>query len=207
VGLAAFFLYILLFNVDIGEIIATAGRANPTIYIAAVLVSLAEVFFYAISWRSLLSFLHVKISVMRSYLYVWYGTFMDIVIPAESISGELCRIYLVNREQCGTGGKVVASVVAQRIIGMAMNVVFLIVGVNLLTAGAKVNPIIFNLIVLVSAAIAGIIGLLLIVSAKETWSRKIINKLVGAGEWLTRGKNYKPLKKKRFGTQKSSMTP
>jgi hypothetical protein len=45
VGLAAFFLYILLFKVDIAEIIETAQRADPFIYAAAVLVSLAEVFF------------------------------------------------------------------------------------------------------------------------------------------------------------------
>ena len=188
VGLAAFFLYILLFNVDIPDIIATAGHANPSIYVIAVLVSLAEVFFYAISWRSLLAFLHVKISVIRSYLFVWYGTFIDIVIPAESISGELCRVYLVNREQCGTGGKVVASVVTQRLLGMGMNVAFLIVGIDLLIADTKVDPIIFNLILFVTVAIAAIMVLLLMVSAKETWSRKIINNMVRAGEWLTRGK-------------------
>jgi hypothetical protein len=75
-----------------------------------------------------------------------YGTYIDIIIPAESISGELCRIYLVNREQCGAGGKVVASVVTQRILGMAMNVAFLIVGIDLLFSNITVNPIIFNLI-------------------------------------------------------------
>ena len=188
VGLAAFFLYILLFNVDIPEIIATAQHADPVIYSVAVLVSLAEVFFYALSWRSILSYLQVKISVIRAYLFVWYGTYIDIVIPAESISGELCRIYLINREQCGTGGKVVASVVTQRILGMGMNVAFLIIGIDLLFADTKVNPIIFNLILVFTVAIAAITVLLLLVSAKETWSRKVINTLIRFGEWLTRGK-------------------
>ena len=188
VGLAAFFLYILLFNVDIPEIIATAQHADPFIYSAAVLVSLAEVFFYTISWRNILSYLQVKISVIRAFLFVWYGTYMDIIIPAESISGELCRVYLVNREQCGTGGKVVASVVTQRLLGMGMNVVFLIVGIDLLFTNTKVNPIIFNLILFFTVAIVAIIVLLLMVSAKENWSRKVINALIQAGEWLTRGK-------------------
>ena len=126
VGITAFFLYILIFNVDIPDIIGTAETANPIIFSAAVAVSLIEVFFYAVSWRSILNYLQVKISIIRSYLFVWYGTYLDIIIPAESISGEVCRVYLVNREQGGTGGKVVASVVTQRLIGMGLNVAFLI---------------------------------------------------------------------------------
>ncbi len=188
IGLAAFFLYILLFNVDIPDIINTAARANLFIYGAAIAVSLVEVFFYAISWRSILNNLRVKISVFRSYLFVWYGAFVDIVLPAESISGELCRIYLVNREQNGTSGKVVASVVTQRILGMGMNVIFLIVGIDLLFANKNVNPIIFNLILFFTVSIAALTALLLVICAKQSWSRKLLTALIGAGEWLTRGK-------------------
>ncbi len=188
IGLAAFFLYILIFNVDILEILKTAGSANPMIFSAAILVSLVEVFLYAISWRAILKHLQVKVSLIRSYLFVWYGTFMDIVIPAESISGELCRVYLVNRDQCGTSGKVVASVVTQRILGMGMNVVFLVVGISLLTSQNNLNPLVFNLILFFAIAIAAIMMSLLFVSAKEDWSRKVIVSLIRVGELITRGK-------------------
>jgi uncharacterized protein (TIRG00374 family) len=188
VGLTAFFLYLLLFNVDLAEVFATAQRANPIIYSAAILVSLAEVFFFAVSWRSILSYLYVKISIFRSYLFVWYAIFMDIVIPAESISGEVCRVYLVNREQCGTSGKVVASVVTQRLIGMGMNILFLLMGIYLLFTEATVDPFIFNLILFFTAAIAGIMVLLIVISANERWSLKVINGLIRIGEVLTRGK-------------------
>ena len=188
VGLAAFFLYILLFNVDIPEIIATAGRADPVIYSAAVLVSFAEIFFYAVSWQAILSALKVKISVMRSFLYVSYGIFMDIIIPAESISGEICRIYLVNREQCGTSGKTVASVITQRILGMGINVVVLLLGIIFLFDSAQINPLIFNLIVLFTGAITFILLALLLLSWKENWSLRIINVLMRVGEFLSRGR-------------------
>ncbi|MCW4017721.1 MAG: flippase-like domain-containing protein [Candidatus Bathyarchaeota archaeon] len=188
VGLAAFFLYILLFNVDLPKIIATARSADPLLYSAAVLVSFAEMFFYAVSWRSILKFLKVKISVIRSYLFVWYGAFIDIVIPAESVSGEVCRVYLVNREQEGTSGKVVASVVTQRILGMAMNIAALIIGIALIFAERQVNPIIFNLIFFFTAAIAIILVLLLTLSVKPTWSLKTITSLINAGIFLTRGR-------------------
>ncbi len=196
VGLVAFFLYILLFNVNIPEILSTAQRADPLLYSAAIAISLAEVLFYAVSWRSLLDSLYVKISIIRSYLFVWYGIFMDIVIPAESISGELCRVYLVNRQQCGTGGKVVASVVTQRILGMGMNILFLLTGISLLINETQVNPLIFNLILFFTASIAAILALLLVLSTKETWSLKAITTLVRIGELLTRGR-WKQLAKFR----------
>ena len=96
-------------------------------------------FFYAISWRALLNFLSVKISVVKSYLYVWYGIFIDIIIPAESISGEVCRIYLVTREQDGTSGKVVASLITHRLLGMGINIAVLIIGIGLLFGETQVD--------------------------------------------------------------------
>jgi uncharacterized protein (TIRG00374 family) len=188
IGLVAFFLYILLFNVDIPDIIATAGRADPVIYSAAILVSFAEIFFYAVSWQAILSALKVKISVMRSFLYVSYGIFMDIIIPAESISGEVCRIYLVNREQCGTSGKTVASVITQRILGMGINVVVLLLGIIFLFDTAQINPLIFNLIVLFTGVITFILLALLLLSWKENWSLRVINVLMRVGEFLSRGR-------------------
>jgi uncharacterized protein (TIRG00374 family) len=188
IGLVAFFLYIYLFNVDIQEIIAKAQTADPTIYSLAILISLAEVFFYAISWRALLTFLHVKISVIKSYLYVWYGIFIDIIIPAESISGEVCRLYLVTREQNGTSGKVVASLVMHRLLGMAINVVALVVGISLLLGETQINGLIFNLILFFTVVIAAILLLLILLSFKENLSLKVINALIRLGDFLTRGK-------------------
>ncbi len=188
IGIVAFFLYILLFNVDILEIIATAQTANPIFYSAAILMGFAEIFFYAVSWRAILSALKVKISVIRSFLYTWYGIFMDIVIPAESISGEVCRIYLVNREQNGTSGKTVASVVTQRILGMAINVAVLLLGIVFLFDTSSIDPVIFNLIVIFTVAITVILCLLLVISWKENWSTRIINGLIRIGEFITRGR-------------------
>ena len=188
IGIVAFFLYILLFNVNILEIIATAQTANLWLYSAAVLVGFIEIFFYAVSWQTILKALKVKISIVRSFLYTWYGIFMDLVIPAESIAGEVCRIYLVNREQNGTSGKTVASVVTQRILGMAINVAVLLMGIIFLFDTTTINPIIFNAIVLFTASITAILCALLVISWKENWSTKIINGLIRAGEFISRGR-------------------
>ena len=99
VGLVAFFLYIYLFRVDIPTIIATAQKADPFLYLLAAVLSTVEVFFYSVSWLVLLNFLNIKLSIVKSYLFVWYGIFLDIIIPAESVSGEAVRVHLIQREQ------------------------------------------------------------------------------------------------------------
>ncbi len=161
-GLVGFFLYIYLFNVDILGILATAKSANPVIYSIAILFGLLEVLFFTISWRVLTNYLSIKMTVVRAYLYVWYGIYVDTIVPAQSISGEVTRTYLCTRDKCGPFGKVVASLYTHRLLGMALNVVALIAGIILLTFGGNVNPLIFNAIILVAAAIIGIIGLMIV---------------------------------------------
>ncbi|MCW4045762.1 MAG: flippase-like domain-containing protein [Candidatus Bathyarchaeota archaeon] len=204
IGLVAFFLYIYLFNVDIQGVIATAQRADPLLYSSAILISLAEVFFHAVSWRTLLNALQVKISVIKSYLFTWYGLFMDIIVPAESVSGELCRVYLVTREQGGTSGKVLASLVLHRLLGMGINVAALMIGIGLLLGEAQINPVIFNIILFFTVAIAAILLLFIVFSFKENLSLKVINALIRIGDFITRGKwkLFNKLKEEAFNSAK-----
>ena len=188
VGILAFFLYIYLFNVDILSIIKTAQRANPIPYAAAILISFIEILFYALSWRAILSGLSVKLSIIKSSFFVWYAMFIDILIPAESISGEISRVYLVNREQRGTSGKVVASLVAFRLLSIIMNITFLLVGAVLLIGVSQIDPLIFGTIEILVVGTTILMILLLIISWKENWSLRIINGIIRVGEFVSRGK-------------------
>jgi uncharacterized protein (TIRG00374 family) len=160
--------------VDILGIIATAKEADPFIYGVAIVFGLIEVFFFTVSWRVLANYLKIKISIVRAYLYVWYGIYVDTIVPAQSISGEVTRTYLCTRDKCGPFGKVVASLFAHRLLGMVLNVVALVAGILLLTRGGNVNPLVFNAIILVAAAIVGIISLMVIFSFKQQWTLKFI---------------------------------
>lgn len=196
VGLAAFFAYIYLFQVDIATIIATAQRADPLLYALAIGFSLAEVFFFSVSWRFLVNTLGVKLSVIKSYLYVWYGIFVDVIIPAESISGEALRVYLITREQGNNKcGQVVASLVMHRLLGMVLNIIVLILGMVLLFIETQLNPLIFNLIMFFAAGIAVILFLIMIFSFREKWLLKVIDWLTRLGKSLTRGKWHGQLTK------------
>ena len=196
IGLAAFFLYIYLFQVDILSIIATVQRADPVPYALAIALSLIEVFFFSVSWRVLANFLLIKLSVIKSYLFVWYGIFVDTIVPAESVSGEALRVYLITKEQGNsTCGRAVASLVAHRLLGMGMNVAVLIVGMVLLFTETQINPLIFNLILFLAIGITITLLLIMLFSFKEGWSLKVINWLVRAGKFLSRGRWHGQLTK------------
>jgi uncharacterized protein (TIRG00374 family) len=174
-GLLGFFVYIYLFHVDILGILSTAKSADPIIYAIAIIFGMLEVLFFTFSWRVLTNHLSIKISIFRAYLYVWYGIYVDTIVPAQSISGEVTRTYLCTRDKCGPFGKVVASLYTHRLMGMALNVVALIAGIILLTFGGNVNPLVFNAIIFVAAAIISIISFMIILGFKPKWTLKVIN--------------------------------
>lgn len=185
-GILAFFLYLYLFNVDIPTIIATAQRIDLSIYFCAIIFLMLETFFFAVSWRFLLNFLSVKLSVMKSFLYVWYGVFIDIIIPAESISGEISRVYLVEREQNGTSGKVIASLVTHRLIGMGINIISLLVGVSFLLLQGQVSGIVLNLTLFIAILTTIFLVLLILLCVKESWTLKIIDAVIRFVEYVSR---------------------
>ncbi len=187
-GLVAFFLYIYIFNVDIWQIIATVQGINLYIYLLAAVAVLLDTLFFTLAWHSLLRFLSVKLSIAKALLFVWFGIFMDTLIPAESISGEISRIYLVSKEQNGTAGKVTASLVAQRLIGMSVHVVTLVVGAILLLMEKRLLGIMLNLTLILIALTFLFLSLLLLLCVKEKWTLRIVNAIIRFAEWVSRGR-------------------
>jgi uncharacterized protein (TIRG00374 family) len=191
-GLVAFLIYIYLFNVDIQQIIATAERHfDVSIYALAAAFAILGTFLFSLSWHFLLKFLSVKISVARSFFYVWYGIFVDAVIPGESLSGEITKLYLITREDGTVSGKVVASLVAQRLMGMTVNIISLLVGMSVLLTVGGVSGIVLSLTIFLVTAISIFLVLLIILCIKEKWTLKIVNTGIGFVEYLSRG-HWKP---------------
>ena len=187
IGLVAFFLYIYIFNVDIQQIFAKVQQINVSYYILAMIASLLDVFFFSLAWYSLLRFLSVKLSVVKSFAFVWAGIFVDTLIPAESISGEITKIYLVNREQNGTAGKATASVVAQRLIGMGINITILVTGAVLLLIENLLYGMILWLILFLVATICVFFALILFLCFREKWTYRIVDGIIGFAQRISRG--------------------
>jgi len=187
VGVAAFLIYIYLFNVDIQKIIATAQQINLSLYVLAATLVVIDTFLFALSWYFLLNYLSVKLSVVKSFLYVWYGIFVDALIPGESISGEISKLYLITREDSTVSGKVVASFVTQRLISMTVNIASLLIGISTLLALRQVGGIVLNLSLIMTIAISIFVALLLLLCIKENWTLKIANAGIRFLEYLIRG--------------------
>ena len=188
IGLLAFFLYIFLSGTDLIGILETLQQVQPLPYVAAIIISILEIVLYSLSWGSILSSLNVKVSKIKSLIYVYSGLFMDILIPAESVSGEICRVYLVNREQRGVSGKVVASLMTYRLLSMVMNAAFLILGAILLLGITQINPLVSTVIQLFTVLTVGVMALFLGICWKENWTIKIVNFAVRAGDFVSRGR-------------------
>lgn len=187
IGLGAFLVYIYLFNVNIPQIITTVGQINFNLYLLATITVLLDTAFFTLAWHSLIRFLSVKISWFKEFTYVWVGIFIDTLIPAESVSGEITKIYLVNKEQNGSAGKATASIVAQRLIGMGMSIVTLLVGAILLFAENLLYGMIFTLILFIVALTFLFLALTLLLCVKENWTMRIVDAMISFAEWITRG--------------------
>ena len=187
VGLAAFFVYLYIFNVDILEIINKVQKVNFHYYVLAAVVALLDTSFFAMAWHSLLRFLSIKISLFKSFLFVWIGIFVDTLIPVESVSGEVTKIYLVNREQNGSAGKATASVGAQRLIGMGINVATLLAGGVLLLIEGLLSGTIVSLILLLIVMTFIFLFLILLLCVKEDWTLRIVKAIIHFAERITRG--------------------
>jgi len=190
-GIAAFFVYIYVFQVDIVGIINTLQTISPVPYAAAAMLSVLEILFFSISWRVLANFLCIRLSVLRSYLFVWYGLFVDTIVPAESVSGELVRVYLITKEQGNNKcGPAMASLVTHRFLGMGMNVAVLLIGIALLVTGGQtqISGMVFDSILLVAIGISAALIALIALSFKEKWVAKLVEWAIKAAKFVSMGR-------------------
>ncbi len=189
IGVIAFLIYLYLFNVDVPLIVETLQRINVSIYILSALLVFVETLFYTLSWWSLLDFLSIKLSVVTAYLYVWYGTYIDIIVPTGSIGGEASKLYLVTREKSGTSGKVIATIVTQRLMATGTIMTSLILGIGILSIEGKTGGLPFKLTLFFAATTILSLALLALPCLKETWTLTIINiatrfvNYVSGGRW------------------------
>jgi len=188
IGIIAFVAYVYIFGVDIPDIVSKVQHINLDFYVLATVAAVLDTLFFTFAWHSLLRFLKVKVSLFKSFLFVWIGIFIDGLIPAESISGEVTKIYLVNKEHDGTAGAATASVVAQRLIGMGLNVTTLLIGAALLLAESLLYGMMLALILFLVAVTFVFLALILLLCVKQNWTFRLVGAVTGFVERISRGR-------------------
>jgi len=181
IGLLAFFAY-LYFFVGFNEITETLRRVNPleySLYYSTTIAALVlSVLFYALAWHELLKVLSIEIGAKKSFLYSWLGNFVDLVIPLETMSGEITRAYLVYGDLKDHFGKAVASLVCHRIVSILTTLSMLILSSLYLILNYPVQPEVLYLLVTVTAGTATTIIALFYLSVRESAAQRLVNLLI-----------------------------
>jgi uncharacterized protein (TIRG00374 family) len=189
-GLTVFSLY-LYFYVGTVNVAEELGRANLAYYVAAFVAFLAAIFFSCLAWSGLLRNLSIKVGIKRVILYMWVGLFFDATVPEPGWSGDLSKAYMLAKSSKQDPGKIVATVVGQKIIIMIITVVDLALGIGLLATT-------YNLPI-ASTAVLGFLALILFItifalfvvvylSAKPKATKRMLNWLIQAASFLRRNR-------------------
>ena len=189
IGIAVFIVYLMLTPVNIQEMIRVIRGANLLVYSLAVSALLLETSFFALSWHFFLIPLSVKVSLKRIFAYVWAGTFVDLLIPAESVSGELAKVYFMSKEPGTNPGKVVASLVSQRILATFITATTLFVGFLLLLAlNYAVSAWMLQILLLITIVSAAAFAFLVVMCVKEEWTERLVYAIMRLVERVYRGR-------------------
>ena len=186
----------LYFFVPTQEVIAHLSGVNPLYYSLAVIALLLNTLFFALTWHYFLDPLSIKVPFRKTFLFVWAATFVDILIPAESITGDISKAYLVSKETGETErntGKIAASLVSHRILGTVVVLGSLLIScLSFFILRYKIpeEPVlgmsISNWILLVTLGSAVTLFLLFVLSLKEELTRKIADSLFKVVAFISR---------------------
>lgn len=110
-GIVIFLAYLIWSNPF--QILLEVGRFNAVVFLFAVLVDYAGLFFFALSWYLLLKVLGVEIGAWKATQVTFVSLFVVWMIPIP-VGAEIVRAYLVRGEGNSGLGKSIASVVVHK---------------------------------------------------------------------------------------------
>jgi uncharacterized protein (TIRG00374 family) len=176
VGLLIFVLY-LYFFVGFGKIVLVLRGINPEQY--ALFYSLAIIsivvgnLFWAASWRSALRTLSVNITLKNAFIYFWSGYFVDLVVPCETICGEVTRLYLVHKDTNENVGAIAAGGITNRIVAYIIVVAGVYTSSVLLFLKSNIPSFILTFLILILVGASFYLAVLLYLAFSEQAASKI----------------------------------
>ena len=148
-GILVFLAYIYFF-VGINELLSIIQSVNLFYYGIAVAVLFLTMLVNSLAWQYFLRPLSVKVALRKTFLFTWIGAFVDLLVPAESISGDASKVYLMTKESGENTGKVVASVISHRILAMMISLGSLVFSsVVLYIIGYELPGAVLNLVLII----------------------------------------------------------
>lgn len=170
------------------DIIMILQRADLFYYSLAIVAVLLSVTFYSLTWQHLLGLLSIKPAFRKTFLFTWVGTFVDLLVPAEAVSGEISRAYLMSRSSGGDAGKVVASVISHRILSMAITLSGLIIGSTFFILRYQPLGLVLNFIVIVAIGTTVSLVFVCYLSLRKEATEKMVNWVIRFLTFIFRGR-------------------
>jgi uncharacterized protein (TIRG00374 family) len=188
VGLLIFVVYIYFFG-DLPKTLAIIQTVDLLDYGLAIVTLFLSMVVAALTWQYFMKPLGLNVPFRKTFLFTWIGVFVDLLVPAESISGDASKIYLMSKETGADTGKIVASVVSNRILAMMISLGSLIFSSVALFAVDKVlPPFVFNIILLIVIGTAVSLGFIFLCVLKQSLTQRIIDAVLRFVAYVTRGR-------------------
>jgi len=177
-GLLAFIVYLTSF-VGISSLFELISKLNfeqySLYYSIAIAALFLSVIFDSMIWHSLLQGLKVKMQLRKVILYNWIGNFVEMVIPCETVCGEVTRIYLAKKETNENLGTTAAPIITSRILSTLVYTGGLLAGSLILVATQKMPLFLLGTLLLVSVGTIAFIGVVLYLTLKESAAEKLVS--------------------------------
>ena len=186
-GLLTLVLYLYYF-VGTVNIVYVISQTDPLYYASAFIAFVVGVFFASLAWHSLLNNLTVKVKIRRILLLMWVGLFFDATVTEPGWSGDLSKSYMLARTSGEDVGKIVASVVSQKIIGIVVTIVDLILGLSLLALNYTLSTVVLIFISIVLFLSVFSLVIVWYVSAKPEATKRMLGWLIAAISFFRRGR-------------------
>jgi uncharacterized protein (TIRG00374 family) len=180
--LIAYFIY--LFRTT--NIVDQIKQVDLYYYASAFIAFLVSVLFSTLAWRSLLSNLSIKVTIGTALLFMWTGLFFDATVPDPGWSGDLSKAYMLSKASNLNPARIVATVVGQKIIGLAITVIDLVLGLILLSRNYTLPGLVLIFIAVISFISVLSLFVLVYLSAKPRATKRILDWLIRAALILRR---------------------
>ncbi|HOO54031.1 MAG TPA: lysylphosphatidylglycerol synthase transmembrane domain-containing protein [Methanothrix sp.] len=183
-GLSAYFAY--LYHLGFGEVSASLAQVNLAIFGIALILSLLDVVFNALAWKTVVRELDYQISLSDVFFIYMSSIFLNNLIPSGSVSGETARLYFLNKIAGNARlDSSTASVAATRIITAIPFVLGMSLGLGYLVLHYEVPSwaltTCFSMIFIMVSVGALFVG----ICFSESWLQGMVNAVIDRVEWIS----------------------
>jgi len=176
----------LIMAVGLEDIIQVVSRADPAIYIVALLIQTLALFIWLIKWKLVTQAIDLDVSTRQMFPILLSGIFVNNVIPSARIGGEPLRAYVFARLADIPTEKGFATVAADRVIDAIPLLGIIAVALAIAISTWQLPILIIILLLLAGSAIAIGLFAFIYLCLRPKLAERLAGWLVWKLRWIVR---------------------